>query len=239
MSEKEFKGAIRERWGYGHVWAGYEDRRSWIGEDTVNYITKYITKVDLEHREYKPKIMTSAGIGRGYVLTYNGRKNSYNDRGTDETYRTRTGHKIALPIYYRNKIYTESEREKLWIEKLDKNERWICGEKVRADDTETLYGLIDYHRRRNKELGYGDDTKNWNREQYERNRRKLLMSLRLGNIDNSVGTTLGTEEGEGRIDSLRRGLSKRDLDIWEKGDKLWTQKNFIINKNLKDEDYND
>ena len=48
---------------------------------------------------------------------------------TDETYRTRKGLKLALPIYYRNKIYAEEEKEKLWIEKLDKKERWIDGEK--------------------------------------------------------------------------------------------------------------
>ena len=30
-----------------------------------------------------------------------------------ETYRTSTGHKIAMPIYWRNKIYNDEEREKL------------------------------------------------------------------------------------------------------------------------------
>ena len=38
---------------------------------------------------------------------------------TKETYINSQGFKMALPMYYRNKIYTEEEREKLWIEKLD------------------------------------------------------------------------------------------------------------------------
>ena len=30
-----------------------------------------------------------------------------------------------MPIYYRNKIYTEEEKEKLWLIKLDNEERWV------------------------------------------------------------------------------------------------------------------
>ena len=35
-----------------------------------------------------------------------------------------------MPIYYRNKIYSEEEREKLWIQKLNSNTRYILGEKI-------------------------------------------------------------------------------------------------------------
>ena len=40
------------------------------------------------------------------------------------------GHKQALPIYWRNKIYSEEEREKLWLQKLDKKERYVNGQKI-------------------------------------------------------------------------------------------------------------
>ena len=41
--------------------------------------------------------------------------NKYNkEEGTNETYKTKSGLKLALPIYYRNYIYNEEEREKLW-----------------------------------------------------------------------------------------------------------------------------
>ena len=56
----------------------------------------------------------------------------YKENGqTKETYVNSQGFKMALLIYYRNKIYSEEEREKLWLEKLDKGERWIGGSKVR------------------------------------------------------------------------------------------------------------
>ena len=53
-----------------------------------------------------------------------------------ETYITSQGFKMTLPTYYRNKIYTEEEKEKLWIEKLNKEERWVCGEKVSIKDND-------------------------------------------------------------------------------------------------------
>ena len=57
---------------------------------------------------------------------------------------------MALPMYYRNKIYTEEEREKLWIVKLDKEERWVCGEKVsiKGNEYEEYNKLRDWYRER-------------------------------------------------------------------------------------------
>ena len=61
---------------------------------------------------------------------------------------------MALPIYYRNKIYTEEEKEKLWLEKLDKEERWICGEKIDVSKSEKEYfNLLEYYREKNERLG--------------------------------------------------------------------------------------
>ena len=54
--------------------------------------------------------------------------NKFNGTDTNEAYRLRNGTKLNLPIYYRNKIYTEEEREKLFIQKIDKGDVWICGE---------------------------------------------------------------------------------------------------------------
>ena len=81
-------------------------------------------------------MLTSAGIGSGYVKRSQSNNNKYNGTETREYYVTRQGFKLALPIYYRNKIYTELEREKLWLQTLDKNERFVNGVKidVRAGD---------------------------------------------------------------------------------------------------------
>ena len=46
-------------------------------------------------------------------------KNKYQEDKTDETYRLPNGAKSALPIYYKNKIYTDEEKQKLWLNKLD------------------------------------------------------------------------------------------------------------------------
>ena len=44
-----------------------------------------------------------------------------------------TGHKIAIPMYWRNKLYTDEEKEKLWIHKLDQETRYV-GEKKKINE---------------------------------------------------------------------------------------------------------
>ena len=121
---------IEERWSYGNVWIGDKENEGYVNEKTINYIVKYVNKVDEKHKEYNSKILTSAGIGKNYINRIDSKNNKYKGKETDETYKTRQGVKLNMPIYYRNKIYTEEEREKLWIHKLDENIRWVCGEKV-------------------------------------------------------------------------------------------------------------
>ena len=99
---------------------------------------------------------------------------------TIETYKTREGVELALPVYYRNKIYNEDERESLWLEKLDKEERYVCGVKVDISQGEDeYYKLLEMMRQKNKRLGYGDDAKNWELKKYENERRNLKKLERL------------------------------------------------------------
>lgn len=156
------KKEIEKMWKYGYVWTGTEDGTNYVNEKTVNYITKYVTKIDEKHPNYKPKILTSPGIGSNYTNTENAKNNQYKETDTREYYRTRTGHKIALPIYWRNKIYNDEERENLWLQKLDKQIRWVNGEKIHINDNEgekTYYRILEWHRAKNKRLGYGEDEK--------------------------------------------------------------------------------
>lgn len=143
-------------------------------------MVKYVTKTDSKHKEYQPKILCSPGIGKNYTNRVDAKLNEYNDIKTNETYRTPSGTKINLPIYYRNKIYTEEEREKLWLQKLDKNERWVCGEKIDiSEGNKDYYNILEWHRRKNKELGYGDDEKNWKRKIYEKHQRIINQQKRI------------------------------------------------------------
>lgn len=179
------KAFIEDRWQYGHVWAGHEKHGivvNYVNSQTVNYITKYVHKVDERHKMYKPAVLSSDGIGKDYVNKHD-RRHQYKPKNTIEYYKTPTGHKLALPVYFRNKLFTEEEREKLWVEKLDKQIRYVCGEKVSIKDGYQHYDeLVKWHRARNERLGYGNDEKNGDREQYEKQRRKLLLKRRMQGV---------------------------------------------------------
>ena len=97
---------IEKKWMYGHIWVG-----EYCNEKTINYIIKYVTKVDEDHKNYKSIILTSKGIGSNYIRTHAAKQNRYNNEQTNENYRLNNGAKTALPIYYRNKIYSEEERD--------------------------------------------------------------------------------------------------------------------------------
>lgn len=174
---------IENIWSYGWVWKGAKHNgnyKNFVNEKTVNYITKYVHKIDKDHEYYKAKVLTSAGIGRNYIDRTDSEKHKFNGTETKETYRSRTGHEIALPIYWRNKVWTEEEREKLWLIKLDKQERWVCGEKVDiSNGEEEYYKLLEWHRQRNRRLGYGDDSINWDKKKYENERRQLKINERI------------------------------------------------------------
>lgn len=160
---------IGEIWGYGEIYIG-----EYVNGKTINYIVKYVTKIDTEHKGYQPKILCSPGIGKGYEKGIDAGRNKFKKGATDETYRLPNGFKVNLPIYYRNKIYSEEEREKLWIEKLDRKKRYIRGQEIdvstKAGWIEYLYAL-KYAQKRNTETGYGSDL--WIKEKYEASIRKI------------------------------------------------------------------
>jgi hypothetical protein len=168
--------AIEERWAYGHIWEG-----EYVNEKTINYIVKYINKIDKLHEEYQSKILTSPGIGKGYLNSPDAEKNKFKGIETKETYKTRTGLKLGLPIYYRNHIFTDEEREKLWLQKLDKEERWILGHKIDVSKGEdNYYKALEAARAKNKRLGFGDNQINWEKRRYENNRRNMLKRVKFG-----------------------------------------------------------
>jgi hypothetical protein len=165
---------IRKKWKYGFVWRG-----DYVNESTASYITKYLFKKDKLHENYKSIILTSPGIGGSYIERKDAELNKYIEGKTIETYRSRTGHKMSMPIYYRNKIYNEEEREKLWLEKLDKNERWVNGIKVDISKNDNeYYELLKEARTKSKKLGYGNDEKDWDKIRYENQRRELKIKDR-------------------------------------------------------------
>ena len=165
---KEF---IEKKWKYGSIWIG-----EYVNERTINYIIKYLTKTDEKHKGYKPQIYTSSGIGKDYINSYNAKKNKYIENNTREYYTTPSGLKLNLPIYYRNKIYSEKEREKLWIEKITKGEIYIKGTKISVKneaEQEKYLKLLKNAQDTNKRKGYGDDSKEFNKKNYNVTLKKL------------------------------------------------------------------
>lgn len=165
---------ISDLWAYGNVWLG-----NYVNEKTVNYIVKYLSKTDAKHPNYVSKMFISNGLGKGYLERADSKRHEFKD-GAIETYRHRNGSKVALPVYFRNKVFNDDEREFLWLRKLDKNERWINGVKVDVSvSDEDYYKLLYAARDKNRRLGYGDDSIDWEKKKYEDDRRNMLKMQRV------------------------------------------------------------
>lgn len=154
---------IEKIWSYGNIFVG-----EYVNAKTINYIIKYVTKIDNDHKEFQSTILCSKGIGKNYLNTWSAKQNRYQGNQTKDNYRLPNGNKVNLPIYYRNKIYTEEQREKLWIELINKNIRYVRGEKIniatKAGQQE-YWKALQYQQKKNIELGYGN--RDWIKKDYE------------------------------------------------------------------------
>lgn len=181
---------IETIWQYGYMWKGKEiintknkiktEIQNYVNQTTIGYITKYITKIDVQHKHYKAKIFTSPGIGKNYINTNTAKQNTFNNENTKEYYKTSTGHKITLPTYYRKKIYTEEQREKLWTNKLNQNKIYIAGRTLNKITEQHIYNnILKYQRQKNIELGYNDDKPNMEEQMIERQKRNEKQKQRF------------------------------------------------------------
>jgi len=174
---------IEKFWKYGFIWPRPNERKlTYVNGKTVNYCVKYVNKIDYDHQCYKPIILTSNGIGGNYMKSGNHKRNKFKGVETRETYITSTGHEMGLPIYWRNKIYTDEEREQLWLNRLDKKERWINGERIDISNGEEAYEKAQkWHQEQNKMLGYGNGTATWDKVEYENAKRNMMHEHRVNN----------------------------------------------------------
>lgn len=169
---------IEKIWKYGNVFIG-----DFVNEISINYMIKYVNKIDPKHKYYTPIILTSPGIGKGYLDRHDSTLNKFKNDKTNEMYKTRGGTKLPLPIYYRNKLYTDEQKEQLWLNLLDKNTRYVNGIKTDVSESEEDYnGLLIRNQRLNKQLGYGDDKENFNEKKYENDRRNLKRLQRINKL---------------------------------------------------------
>lgn len=223
---------IRKHWKYGFVFiGGYCNSRS------VNYMTKYMLKVDIKHPTFKQIVLASSGIGAGYMnrLDYLWQKQNYK-RIEVATYTFRNGTKMAMPKYYKNKIFTEKEREKMWINNLNRGLLWIYGEKVKADDWGTIDNLRSYWQNYGREV-MGDNPIAWNamkeRRKEEKQRRAIAKAKKQAEkFSTEILTELPSQaefpmqEKRHKLDSIIKKYIKSSLWLFERVRKCTTKQHY-------------
>ena len=170
--------SLIEKWNYGFTFIG-----TYVNDKTIKYITKYILKTDEKHPGFKGKIMCSSGIGRNYEKSRNAKRNRYKGEETNEMYLLPDGTELPLPKYYHDKIYSEKERENLWIIKQERGYRYIAGEKVSTDNLEEWENLTRYYQKRAEEL-YGDNPEEWRMDRQKKKLEKMRAARRKTKLKN-------------------------------------------------------
>lgn len=160
---------IEERWKYGYIWVG-----KYVNEKTINYIIKYVTKIDQDHPEYKPKIFTSKGIGRKWITEHVKEQYKFKGPETKNFIRRSNGVKTGIPMYFRKKLWTDEEREELWKIKVSQKTRFVNGEKISITDEKGLKEYekcAEYWRGKSEQYGYGKIE--YNIEKYKKTLEKI------------------------------------------------------------------
>lgn len=156
---------LNELWKYGRA-----DTGIYCNERSINYIVKYVTKIDEKHKNYRPDIFSSAGIGKSFVTPRNKLMYQYTQGKSREDYRLNNGRQVALPMYYRNKFYTEEERNNLWTDRLDKGSLYVNGIEIKNVNTAEGYAhymrVLKAQQDWNRSIGYGDTSDKWKEEPY-------------------------------------------------------------------------
>ncbi len=163
-SEDDFRESWEEINGYCGI-------GQWMGDRTIKYAVKYFNKVDEKNIDFKGRMWVSPGIGKGYMDRTMG-KHKFDDENTRIKYRHKDGSETVLPRYYRDKIWSEEERIRLWGISLEENgdyEVWIKG--VKYDTRVDNIGKV-YEREREKDNRLGFIAKRSREEQRYRNERK-------------------------------------------------------------------
>lgn len=158
---------------------GISDTGQYVSMRTINYIIKYVTKIDNKHKNFKAQIFCSAGLGKAYLKEYNTQiKHKYKPHNTQEFLLLPNNTKVNLPIYYRNHIWDDDTRIKLWTDRLDKGTIYVRGIPCKVNNEEGLkkyFKLLKEQQKINEEIGFGSDKEEWKKEDYN-------VTLRMLNL---------------------------------------------------------
>lgn len=179
-----FLDEVERVWNYGFVGKGKKDwqtgkRINYVDNRTANYFVKYVNKIDEAHKEYRQIILTSAGIGKAFLNSERALTNIYRGENTIQGYQVPEGGVIAMPEYFRRKIYNDEQREKLAGWGLDTNITYIDGTATRTDLNDSQKSQIYRDlQEKNARLGYGDGRKNYERKMHENSKRREIHRKR-------------------------------------------------------------
>ena len=113
-------------------------------------------------------MLTSKGIGRAYIDKNKG-------SGKTDEYRTRKGFIMNQPDYYRRNIYSDKEREQIWIENQERGYRYICGEKVSTENLEEWENLTRYYQERARRL-YNESMDEWEADKAKKRLERMKIA---------------------------------------------------------------
>ena len=125
---------------------GYKYYGKYVNEKTINYVSKYMTKKDEDNPDYISIVLCSKGLGANYAKK-NQLKHRWDGEKTIITYKAHNGQDLPLPRYYKTKIYTDDQRQLLWLYAEDKGVKWVNGFEVIGANTVNK----DYYERLLKE----------------------------------------------------------------------------------------
>lgn len=139
---------IENMWSYGWVDCG-----RYVADWSATYFMKYVNKFNPKYPDFKAKIWPSKKIGANYLTDDIKHKKAFNGEKTECYYTTKTGKKVALPNYYRKKIYNDDEREQLYLQFLDQPTVHINGIEVDKKDFKKIEKLKREKQELAKKLG--------------------------------------------------------------------------------------
>lgn len=182
--EKKKNGIIAkwEFWKYGNVFVG-----NYVNSRTINYIVKYMNKIDEVHKDFKEIVLASPGIGKKYTENINNHiLHQYRPGNTIDYYRLNNGAKVKLPKYYKDKFLNEDQKEAKWREFMDQDTESIMGENYIAKITgnETIGHIIKRAQKTNTKLGYGNNSKEWRKKDYNITKKMLDQVERNKRLEN-------------------------------------------------------
>lgn len=197
---------IAKHWKYGFIFVG-----RWVNEQSIFYMTKYMLKECPYDKHFVGKVLCSKGIGSGYTRRLDAKRNRYQPNKTKETYRLRDGREMALPQYYRMKLYSEEERDKLWIEKQERGYRYIMGEKISTENEEEWENAVKYWQGISQQV-FKDNPEDWEiakekrkLEKMKRYRRERRNRLSPGDARRPQTTPQKIKRGEPTPEAQRTG----------------------------------